>query len=231
MLSAVDLVSAVAGMKALVAAGEMIDDLLKRADAADGAGERLLHYLDAIDEAAGALRREREEILRAARRCDMGDQAAVRDLADRIDAYLDNYVVYPKLERAIAGMNASFETVCKLPRLLRRQDKAAAINGLAQTTARLNSLFNDLTCTFYRGSGMGLLTLRPIAQLLGGLERGPWAPALDADERERREDELNALVEAALDDDTHRQWIRAGGEIETLTEKVRCAFRVGPTKP
>jgi len=204
----------------LAEVSKLVCQLIARAAARPRVESRVLDYLEAARQSFQALGRERQCILADLRRCDLRDTAAVAAVRLRLDAYLRQDVMRPRLVEAHGGLLGCVEELRDRSEALawRRRDRRQAYAEFAQTLQGFSCLITGLSSDFLPGaSGMGVQTLEPILRFFETLTPGV---AGDPD------DELARLVDAALADPSHTQWITEGGQVETLVMRLQFAFRL-----
>ena len=193
---------------------------------------RTLGYLKAVQVSAEGLRRERERILSAARRCEISKKkkAQVAQVLDRLRVYLDEYKVQPKLRIALDGLTECRGNIEKQLGWIefRKRDKEAALADFDGLISEIRGLFDGLMNSFYPGgSGMGIRTLIPLKDLLKELKgKLDKHEVFTSELQESYDERRHELLDAALRDESHIKWIETSGKIEALAERLRWTFRV-----
>jgi hypothetical protein len=93
----------------LAEVSKVVCELIARAAARPRVELRVLDYLEAARQSVSALGRERQGILADLRRCDLRDPASVAAVRMRLDAYLHQDVMRPRLVEAHGGLMGCVE--------------------------------------------------------------------------------------------------------------------------
>ena len=224
-----DISTAIAAGKSLWHLGQEIATVVKKAQESPDVTKRVLLYLESVQAAVSALGLERQQILTDVRGCDVRDSDQVSMVWMRLDRYLYEDNIRPQLEKSISGLTACRQAIVNETKGLRwrKRNKKAAVNAFNSTLSELESTLTGLASNFYPGgSGMGVQTLVPIYELLSTVREHRKSQKPDASEIESLEEQLGDLAREALRDESHEEWFRMTGKVETLLAELQLAFSV-----
>jgi hypothetical protein len=217
-------------VSAIVRAGKDLAALNKSAAKAADLQERISLYMRSVQKSITELGKERQAILRAAQNVDVRKAKQVDAVFSRLDTYLRDDNIRPRLKPAVAGLKGCADRVNAEAhrlnwRLRTNKDKAKSAKEFINLLENLNGYVEGLQTNFLpqSPSGQGVMTLQPIHNVLQKVrEARKCREAIDYDERD---EELTDALSKAYADESNTNWMNYTAKVETLLAQMSLAFR------
>jgi hypothetical protein len=220
--------------KSLEDVGKELGTLISHATETPDVANRVVRYLEVVQTAVYALGRERQLIIEEVDKCNVGNPQQVEALRTRLHKYLYEDYVRKNLMDAVAGLKGSHAELKSKVHFIWWSDPSTdrAVKKFDATLSGLESFLEGLKNNFYPGgSGMGIVTLVPLYQLMGEIRDAGRANLVSAAQLADYNKERSQLLKNALADPSHVAWLTYGAEVETRIAELRSAFDMrGPEK-
>lgn len=194
---------------------------------------RVLRFFDAAAMAVQALEQESDSILTEAYTCDLNDPKRLKHLQVRLQTFLHEDNIRPRLRRAIAGLEECHTTMSKeasnaLAWPWKKKDRQQAIldfsSSMTSLLDYLNRLDQELGYLPF-GTGPRARYLSQIDSLVRQTVDGVAAGSIDAAGLDAMRETIRSVVQEARSDPTKAGWGPFLDGIASTRNHIRRAFK------